>query len=246
MFQLIYLTFTAPRPDPVAFGVFKEQLKVALANQDALPDTAFEEALSAALTQNHLRARPIEGRQRRRDEPRPIARVLQRALCRCERLHLRVRRELRSGGHEAARGALPGQPSGSSSERIGEGRRDSSSGGHRRARGEKRHRAEEPGEHRVQRNVSERRDAPAHAARDGRDAERQPAQDAARRAGRHLRRQRRAALHPASDRGVPHHDLVRLRSRAHREPHQDGLRGDRRVQKGRPERRAGGRRARRR
>ena len=60
MFQLIYLTFTAPRPDPVAFGVFKEQLKVALANQDALPDTAFEEALSAALTQNHLRARPLK------------------------------------------------------------------------------------------------------------------------------------------------------------------------------------------
>ena len=60
MFQLIYLTFTAPRPDPVAFGVFKEQLKVALANQDALPDTAFEDALSAALTQNHLRARPMK------------------------------------------------------------------------------------------------------------------------------------------------------------------------------------------
>src|SRR5688572_7650200 len=60
MFQLIYLTFTAPRPDPVAFGVYKEQLKVALANQDALPDTAFEDALSAALTQNHLRARPLK------------------------------------------------------------------------------------------------------------------------------------------------------------------------------------------
>ena len=60
MFQLIYLTFTAPRADPVAFGVFKEQLKVALANQDALPDTAFEDALSAALTQDHLRARPIK------------------------------------------------------------------------------------------------------------------------------------------------------------------------------------------
>ena len=42
----------------------------------------------------------------------------------------------------------------------------------------------------------------------------------------------------------PHHDLVRLRSRAHREPHQDGLRGDRGVQKGRPERRARGRRTR--
>jgi zinc protease len=60
MFQLIYLTFTAPRADPVAFGVFKEQLKVALANQDALPATAFEEALTAALTQNHLRARPLK------------------------------------------------------------------------------------------------------------------------------------------------------------------------------------------
>src|SRR5688572_29937707 len=60
MFQLIYLTFTAPRPDPVAFGVFKEQLKVALANQDALPDTAFEDALSAALSQNHPRARPLK------------------------------------------------------------------------------------------------------------------------------------------------------------------------------------------
>ncbi len=56
MFQLIYLTFTAPRPDPVAFGVFKEQLKIALANQDALPDTAFEDALNSALTQNHPRA----------------------------------------------------------------------------------------------------------------------------------------------------------------------------------------------
>ena len=60
MFQLIYLTFTAPRPDPVAFGVFKEQLKVALANQDALPDRAFEDALTSALTQNHPRARPLK------------------------------------------------------------------------------------------------------------------------------------------------------------------------------------------
>jgi len=60
MFQLIYLTFTAPRPDPVAFRVFTEQLKVALANQDAIPDTAFEEALTAALSQNHPRAQPLK------------------------------------------------------------------------------------------------------------------------------------------------------------------------------------------
>jgi zinc protease len=60
MFQLIYLTFTAPRPDPVAFRVFTEQLKVALANQDAMPDTAFDDALNAALSQNHPRAQPLK------------------------------------------------------------------------------------------------------------------------------------------------------------------------------------------
>ena len=35
------------------------QLKAALANRQALPDAAFEDALNAALTQNHLRARPL-------------------------------------------------------------------------------------------------------------------------------------------------------------------------------------------
>jgi zinc protease len=59
MFQLIYLTFTAPRADPTAFRVLTQQLKVALANKDALPDTAFDEALDAALSQNHFRARPL-------------------------------------------------------------------------------------------------------------------------------------------------------------------------------------------
>src|SRR5205814_10504123 len=53
MFQLIYLRFTAPRADPVAFGVLKDQLKVALANQRSMPETLFDETLSAALTQNH-------------------------------------------------------------------------------------------------------------------------------------------------------------------------------------------------
>jgi zinc protease len=59
MFQLVYLTFTAPRADPVAFRVLTGQLKVTLANQDALPDVAFSDALDAALNQNHLRARPM-------------------------------------------------------------------------------------------------------------------------------------------------------------------------------------------
>jgi zinc protease len=39
--------------------VLTEQMKVALAHQDALPDTAFAEALDAALSQNHPRAQPM-------------------------------------------------------------------------------------------------------------------------------------------------------------------------------------------
>jgi zinc protease len=59
MFQLVYLTFTAPRADPVAFRVLTEQWKVALANRSAEPDTAFNETLVAAITQNHPRAQPM-------------------------------------------------------------------------------------------------------------------------------------------------------------------------------------------
>ena len=59
MFQLIYMRFTAPRADPTAFGVLKDQLKVALANERAMPDSVFDDALTAALTQNHPRAQPL-------------------------------------------------------------------------------------------------------------------------------------------------------------------------------------------
>ena len=59
MFQLVYLRFTAPRADPAAFRVLSDQLKVTLANREAMPDTVFDEALDAAVSQNHLRARPL-------------------------------------------------------------------------------------------------------------------------------------------------------------------------------------------
>ena len=59
MFQLVYLTFTAPRADPVAFGVLTDQLRVTLANHLAMPDTVFDEALDAVLSQNHPRAQPL-------------------------------------------------------------------------------------------------------------------------------------------------------------------------------------------
>jgi zinc protease len=59
MFQLIYLTFTAPRADRDAFEVLTSQLKVTLAHEAAQPEAAFEDTLSAALTQNHARGRPM-------------------------------------------------------------------------------------------------------------------------------------------------------------------------------------------
>jgi zinc protease len=59
MFQLIYLTFTQPRADPEVFRASTGQLNAALANRQALPETAFEDALTAAVTQDHLRARPL-------------------------------------------------------------------------------------------------------------------------------------------------------------------------------------------
>ena len=59
MFQLIYLTFTEPRADPEAFRALTGQLTAALANREAQPDAAFEDALDAAVSQNHLRARPM-------------------------------------------------------------------------------------------------------------------------------------------------------------------------------------------
>ena len=59
MFQLIYLTFTQPRADPEAFRAMTGQLTAALANREAQPDTAFEDALNRAVSQDHLRARPM-------------------------------------------------------------------------------------------------------------------------------------------------------------------------------------------
>jgi zinc protease len=59
MFQLIYLTFTQPRADAEAFRALTGQLSAALANRQALPEAAFEDALNGAVSQNHLRTRPM-------------------------------------------------------------------------------------------------------------------------------------------------------------------------------------------
>jgi zinc protease len=59
MFQLVYLTFTQPRADQEAFATYIRQLQATLANRQAMPDAAFSDAVEAAVTQNHLRARPL-------------------------------------------------------------------------------------------------------------------------------------------------------------------------------------------
>jgi zinc protease len=59
LFQLIYLSFTAPRCDPTIFSVLTSQAKAMLANRAASPDVAFMDVLQTTLSQNHFRTRPI-------------------------------------------------------------------------------------------------------------------------------------------------------------------------------------------
>jgi len=58
MFQLLYLRFTAPRADPVAFDAMVAQAKGLLANQLASPDVVFNQAIDAILSQNSPRRQP--------------------------------------------------------------------------------------------------------------------------------------------------------------------------------------------
>jgi len=59
MFQLVHLTFTAPRADQEAFAAHKAQGKAILANQQASPAFAFAQTLQSALTGDHPRARQM-------------------------------------------------------------------------------------------------------------------------------------------------------------------------------------------
>jgi zinc protease len=55
MFQLIHMRFTAPRADPVIFGVFLNQMKTIMANQRAQPEFVFTETLQETMFQGHVR-----------------------------------------------------------------------------------------------------------------------------------------------------------------------------------------------
>ncbi len=58
LFQLIYLYVIAPRRDEAAFASFKTRIQAFLANRSADPMAAFQDTLSAVLSQHHFRARP--------------------------------------------------------------------------------------------------------------------------------------------------------------------------------------------
>jgi zinc protease len=58
MFQLMYLRFTQPRADAIAFAAMKGQALALLANQAASPDVVFDQALDSAFSQNNPRRQP--------------------------------------------------------------------------------------------------------------------------------------------------------------------------------------------
>ena len=59
LFQLVYLTFTAPRPDQVVFDVLKTQLKTYLENRTKSPETVFSDTLRTTLQRDQPRFRPM-------------------------------------------------------------------------------------------------------------------------------------------------------------------------------------------
>jgi len=59
LFQLIYLTFTAPRADPAVFDVIKAQLKTYLENRAQSPETVFSDTLRTTMQRDQPRFRPM-------------------------------------------------------------------------------------------------------------------------------------------------------------------------------------------
>jgi zinc protease len=59
MFQLVYMRFTAPRKDSVAFSAFRQSMEAQMANMAASPQSAFFDTLTATMSQNAFRARPM-------------------------------------------------------------------------------------------------------------------------------------------------------------------------------------------
>ena len=59
MFQLIYLYFTAPREDEMAFRAFMQRVRANVENRGADPGSVFQDTVAVTLAQHHVRARPF-------------------------------------------------------------------------------------------------------------------------------------------------------------------------------------------
>ncbi|MEO8194337.1 MAG: insulinase family protein [Gemmatimonadales bacterium] len=59
MFQLAYLTVTAPRLDTVVFTTFRGQAATVLANRGLSPDAVFSDSVQVTMSQHAFRARPL-------------------------------------------------------------------------------------------------------------------------------------------------------------------------------------------
>ena len=96
-------------PTRNAFGVLTSQMKAMLAEPGArTPDSVFRPTLIGDPGAEPSAGAADDGRDARPDESRQVAGVLQGPLRRRERLHVRVRRQLRSRSAEAAGRAVPG------------------------------------------------------------------------------------------------------------------------------------------
>ena len=154
MFQLIYLTFTQPRADAATVATMTAQMKAMLANQQASPEWVFQQTLVAALTQNHFRARLMTPAMVDEMNLRAVVRVLQGPVRGRQRLHVRLRRELRHRGDQAARRAVSRVAAVAQAARDLEERRHHAAARRRREGGPQGDRAEEPGRHRLHRRRS--------------------------------------------------------------------------------------------
>ena len=59
LFQLVHLSFTAPRLDTAAFLALQGQFEPYLANRGADPDEVYGDTIAVTMAQHHFRARPI-------------------------------------------------------------------------------------------------------------------------------------------------------------------------------------------
>jgi len=59
MFQMLYLTFTAPRMDSLAFTSYRTRLRGLLQNRDARPEASFDDTILVTMSQRHPRRRPF-------------------------------------------------------------------------------------------------------------------------------------------------------------------------------------------